>query len=123
MTRVNLDPYDHQFHWDPYPHYQAARENDPVYYYAPGDFWLLTKWEDVNRAFRDFKTFINAGAVALEAEANEQFPYPMFIGSDPPDHTRLRNLFAPMMTPEALQPLEEYVRRKTIALIEPHMAT
>jgi cytochrome P450 len=60
--------------------------------------------------------------VALEAEASAQFPFPMFINSDPPNHTRLRNLFAPMMTPEALQPLEEYVRRKTVALIEPHMA-
>jgi cytochrome P450 len=123
MSKVNLDPYDHQFHWDPYPAYQAARENDPVYYYEPGGFWLLTKWDDVNRAFRDFKTFINTGAVALEADANEKLPYPMFIGSDPPDHTRMRMLLAPLMTPEALMSLDGYIRRKTVALLEPRLAT
>ena len=62
--RVVIDPYDHQFHWDPYPYYRAAREHDPVYFYEPGGFWLLTKWDDVNRAFRDHKTFISTGAVA-----------------------------------------------------------
>lgn len=123
MTGVNLDPYAHEFHWNPYPYYQAARERDPVYFYEPGGFWLLTKWEDVNRAFRDFKTFINTGAVALEAEAAEVLPYPMFINSDPPDHTRLRNLLMPLMTPQALAPLEDYIRAKTRALLEPHLPT
>ena len=79
-----LDPYDHRFHWDPYPYYRAAREHDPVYFYEPGGFWLLTKWDDVYRAFRDHKTFINSGAIALEKDANEKLPYPLFIGSDPP---------------------------------------
>jgi cytochrome P450 len=122
-ARVTLDPYDHQFHWDPYPYYQDARENDPVYYYEPGEFWLLTKWDDVNRAFRDFKTFINTGAVALEKEAADTFPYPMFINSDPPNHTQIRTLLAPMMTPEALSSLEVFIREKTIALLEPHVGT
>ena len=121
MVQIKLDPYSHEFHWDPYPHYRAARENDPVFYYAPGDFWLLTRWEDVNRAFRDFKTFINTGAVALEKEAPELFPHPMFIHSDPPAHTQIRNLFMPFMTPHALAALEDSIRAKTTALIEPHM--
>ena len=49
---ITLDPYDHGFHWDPYPFYRAARERDPVYFYEPGGFWLLTKWDDVNAARR-----------------------------------------------------------------------
>ncbi len=84
MDPVVLDPYDHNFHWDPYPYYRAARERDPVYFYEPGGFWLLTKWDDVNQAFRDHKTFINTGAQALEKDANEKLPYPLFIASDPP---------------------------------------
>lgn len=122
-ANIKLDPYSHEFHWDPYPAYQWSRLNDPIFYYEPGDFWLLTRWEDVNAAFRDFKTFINTGAVALEKEASETFPYPMLIGNDPPEHTRIRRLFAPMMTPHALAKLEDYTRRKAIALIEPHVKT
>ncbi len=123
MSKVNLDPYDHKFHWDPYPYYKAARDNDPVYFYEPGSFWLLTNWEDVNGAFRDFKTFINTGAVALEADANDKLPYPMLIGSDPPDHTRQRKLFAPLMTPQALAPLESYIRNESIRMVEPHLSS
>lgn len=118
---VLLDPYSHEFHWDPYPHYKAVREQDPVYFNEQGGFWLLTRWDDVNLALRDFKTFINTGAVALEKEASDVMPYPMFIGLDPPDHTRQRKVLAPLMTPTALVQLDEYVRRKTRALIAPHL--
>jgi len=120
-ARVVLDPYDHRFHWDPYPYYRAAREHDPVYYYEPGGFWLLTKWDDVRRAFRDHKTFINSGAVALEKDANEKLPYPLFIGSDPPEHTRQRAVLAPLLMPAALAPLEQYLRTRTRELLAPHL--
>ncbi len=119
---VVLDPYDHRFHWDPYPYYRAAREHDPVYFYEPGGFWLLTKWDDVYRAFRDHKTFINSGAVALEKDANEKLPYPLFIGSDPPEHTRQRAVLAPLMMPGALASLEGFIRARTLELLAPHLA-
>jgi len=122
MINVQLDPYDHAFHWDPYPYYKALRDNDPVYYNEKLGIWLLTKWDDVNRAFRDFKSFINTGAVSLEPDSGEKLPYPMFIFSDPPDHTRVRNLFAPLMTPESIKRLESYTREKAIKLIEPHVS-
>lgn len=120
--KVVLDPYDHEFHWDPYPHYRAAREHDPVYFYEPGGFWLLTKWDDVHRAFRDHKTFISTGAVALEKDANEKLPYPLFISSDPPEHTRQRSVLTPLMMPGALAPLESYIRARTRELLAPHLA-
>ena len=56
MTTVHLDPYDHAFHENPYPYYKALRDHDPVYYNAERRLWLLTKWDDVRMAFRDFKT-------------------------------------------------------------------
>jgi cytochrome P450 len=123
MSKPHLDPYDHQFHWDPYPQYQALREQDPVYYNEELGIWLLTRWEDVNHAFRDLKSFINTGATSLEKDSTEKLPFPMFIFSDPPDHTRVRNLFAPLMTPDGVAKLEAYTRQKTVVLIEPHLAS
>jgi cytochrome P450 len=117
-----LDPYDHRFQWNPYPYYQALRERDPVYFNRQRGFWLLTKWDDVSRAFHDYRTFSSAGAVALEADAVDKFPYPMFISTDPPQHGPVRRLFVPLLSPEPLKALEDYIRRKTRALLEPHMA-
>lgn len=123
MQALRLDPYEHQFHWDPYPTYQALRERDPVHYNEELDLWFLTKWEDVFNAFRDFRSFVNTGATSLEEGSTEQLPYPMFIFSDPPDHTRIRNLFMPLMTPVAVKALEAYTRERTRALLQPHLAT
>lgn len=120
---LQLDPYAHDFHWDPYPLYQNLREQDPVHYNEKLDLWFLTKWDDVFAAFRDFKSFVNTGATSLEKGSTEALPYPMFIFSDPPDHTRVRNLFMPLMTPTALKPLEAYIREKTVDLIRPHLKT
>lgn len=123
MTKVHLDPYDHAFHENPYPYYKALRDHDPVYYNEERRIWLLTKSDDVRRALRDFKTFLNTGGVALEDGAADMLPYPMFITSDPPDHTRQRQLFAPLMIPEKLKPLEAYTRERTISLLTPHLPT
>ena len=122
MARLQLDPYDHRFHWDPYPTYAALREHDPVHYNEALDLWFLTKWDDVYRAFRDFRSFINTGATSLEKGSTEKLPYPMFIFSDPPEHTRVRNLFMPLMTPTAVQALESYIRDKTRRLLDAHAA-
>src|SRR6185295_10787223 len=39
-----------------------------------------------------------------------------------PDHTRLRHLIAPMLTPQRVVALEETVRRMARDLLEPHLA-
>lgn len=122
MAAVHLDPYDHAFHWDPYPYYKALREHDPIYFNPERGIWLLTRWDDCYRAFRDFKTFGSSRGSAFEADAEAKLPYPMFLESDPPDHTRMRRLFSPLMTPQRLAPLEDYIRAKTRALIAPHLA-
>ncbi|WP_028080214.1 cytochrome P450 [Solimonas soli] len=122
MQALRLDPYEHQFHWDPYPTYAALRERDPVHYNEELDLWFLTRWDDVFAAFRDFRSFVNTGATSLERGSTEQLPYPMFIFSDPPAHTRIRNLFMPLMTPVAVRALEQYIRERTRALLAPVLA-
>lgn len=121
MSSLQLDPYDHAFHWDPYPTYKALREQDPVHYNEKLDLWFLTRWDDVFNAFRDFRSFVNTAATSLEKGSTEALPYPMFIFSDPPEHTRVRNLFMPLMTPSAVQALEQYIRDKTVRLLEKHL--
>jgi cytochrome P450 len=123
MNKPHLDPYEHAFHLDPYPRYKEIREQDPVHKVEGRGFWLLTTWDDVREAFRDFRTFNSGNLVALEDNAEASLPYPSFINTDPPNHTRVRQLFSPLMTPEALAPLETYVRERTRELMAPHLPT
>lgn len=121
--KFEFSPYDHAVHDDPYPYYARLREEQPVYFNEEHGFWLLTKWEDCWNAFRDFKTYSSIHGPALEADQSAGGGYPMFINSDPPDHTRIRKLLSPLMVPQKLAALEDYTRAKAVSLIEAKRAS
>ena len=62
-------PYSHDVHDDPYPYYKALRDEAPVYYNAVDNYYILSRFDDVQMAMRDFKRFSSHEGVALEADA------------------------------------------------------
>lgn len=120
-TGVHFDPYAHEVHDDPYPYYAKMREQAPVYYNRKHGYWLLTKWDDCQAAFRDFRTFSSAAGPALEANQDANAGYPMFINMDPPQHTRIRKLIQALMLPQRIAELEPYIREKAVSLVTPHL--
>lgn len=114
-------PYSHDVHDDPYPYYKALRDNDPVHYDASGDFYVLSRFDDVQMAMRDFKRFSSEEGVALEADAAKG--YPMVITMVPPKHTRTRKVISRVLTPDSVAALEPMTRAKTIKLLEPFRDT
>jgi len=44
---VVLDPYDYDFHEDPYPIYKSLRDEAPLYHNAELNFWALSRHADV----------------------------------------------------------------------------
>lgn len=118
---VNFDPYAHEVHDDPYPYYARMREHAPVYYNEQHGYWLLTKWDDCQAAFRDFRTFSSSAGPALEANQDANAGYPMFINMDPPQHSRIRKLIQGLMLPQRIAELEPYIRDKAVSLLTPHL--
>ena len=118
---VSFDPYAHEVHDDPYPYYARMRAQAPVYFDQRHGYWLLTKWDDCQAAFRDFRTFSSSAGPALEANQDANAGYPMFINMDPPQHTRIRKLIQALMLPQRIAELEPYIRRKAIDLLTPHL--
>jgi len=115
---VHFDPYDHKIHDNPYPYYRELRDEAPLYYAEPYDIYVLSRYADISRAVRDFKSFANGRGTSVDV-SKEQMP--TVLDSDPPDHTRLRRLMSGMFTPEAVKPLEETVRTMALDLLEPHL--
>lgn len=122
MSAVAFDPYSHAVHDDPYPHYQALRDREPVYFNETYGFWILSRYEDVQMALRDFRHFSNSEGVALEAQTTRG-SLPMVINLDPPDHTRNRKVISGLLTPDRIARLEPYIREKSRALLAPFLAT
>ena len=59
VSDVYYDPYDVGIDADPYPTFRRLREEAPLYYNEPHDFYALSRYEDVERGAVDRDTFIS----------------------------------------------------------------
>lgn len=119
VATLNYDPFDYRTQDDPYPIYRRLRDESPVFHNTTHDFYALSRYEDVQGAVRDFKTYTSAQGTSLE-ELKAQVDY--LINTDPPVHTRLRHLISGLFTPAKVAPLENAVRDMARDLLAPHLA-
>ena len=116
---VTYNPFDPTFVENPYPHYRAIREADPVHQ-SPFGVWMLFGYDDVLRFLRDPELSVeerHAHPTSLTAIAEdvlgsdvERISYAM-LNRDPPDHTRLRKLVSKAFTPRVIEGLRPRVRQ------------
>lgn len=102
-TTPGHDPYlpwaDPAFRNDPYPWYDRLREEHPVYEIAPGSY-VLTRYADVLYCTTHHRTSVlpawrDAGAWKVNAAT--------IIGTDAPEHTRLRRQTNRWFTPKLVK--------------------
>ena len=116
---------------DPFAFYRALRKQDPVYYDAKLDIYLVTRFEDVQKVLRDPITF------SLEHGYQDRYANGFvdelaeimnrdgggfirdIIACDPPAHTRLRRLLETAFTAHRVKNLEPRIRQIVVGLIEP----
>ncbi|NLG46089.1 MAG: cytochrome P450 [Gordonia sp.] len=112
---IPFDPYDYDFHEDPYPTYARLREQAPVYRNTDGDFWALARHHDVTDAFRDNIRLSNSWGVSMDpASYNENAEYAMsFLAMDDPRHLRLRKLVSKGFTPRRVSELAPRIEELT----------
>lgn len=76
---------------------------------AHGGFWIASRYDDVVAVLRDAETFICSRRITLPPQAS---PVPVIpLESDKPDHTFYRSVFAPLVTPAAVQKFESAIRQ------------
>ncbi|WP_040518548.1 cytochrome P450 [Gordonia neofelifaecis] len=112
---IPFDPYDYDFHEDPYPTYARLRREAPVYRSADGDFWALARHDDVSEAFRDNVRLSNSWGVSMDPLSyNENAEYAMsFLAMDDPRHLRLRKLVSKGFTPRRVSELAPRIQELT----------
>ena len=97
---------------DPYPLFRQLRAEAPVYWCERLQAWLVTRYDDVLQGLTDPR--LNCGdriaSILDRLEAGTQGRYrpllnhmtSMMVFTDPPDHTRLRNLVGKAFTARTL---------------------
>jgi cytochrome P450 len=108
---VVLDPYDYEFHEDPYPYYKRLRDQAPLYHNAELSFWALSRHQDVLQGFRNSTTLSNRDGVSLDpvSRGPHASKTMSFLAMDDPAHLRLRTLVSKGFTPRRIRELEERV--------------
>ena len=119
LKDIDLNDLDLFVHGDPHAAWKTMRAQAPLHW-SPKDesgFWSITRYEDALRAYRDPYTFSSERGIALnygltdeDRMAQEAGFGQMLIVTDPPRHTRMRQIVNKRFTRRALAPLESHVR-------------
>jgi cytochrome P450 len=123
-TLDGFDPLSEEFLADPYPTLARARRETPVFFYAPMDFWVITREADLGTAVSDFRTFSSRaiGVVPPPTELADRVPRRLmdeaFINIDPPKHTVLRKQANQAFTRPRIAAMESDIGRIAHELID-----
>ncbi len=101
-----FDLYSPAIDADPFPYYEQLRENYPCYWSEGAQLWILSRYDDIVEAARDWQTFSSAQGNLIDELPGRAGAT---LGStDPPRHDRLRALSQ-----------AAFLKRNLDALIEP----
>jgi cytochrome P450 len=115
---------------EPRAFYWAMRHNDPIHYDESLNSWLVSRHEDIWAIQNDPITFsVNKGYHHQQAQGfQEEFReylrqhgggyFPDAIMSDPPYHTRIRNLMMAAFTAHRVKELEPRIEAAIVGIIE-----
>src|SRR4051794_4201737 len=132
MRAMTVDLLAEDVNQDPYPHFAALREYDPVHWSDRHRGWIITRYDDCNAALMDYKRLssdrvrplLNAMPEAKRAQVGPV--YELMTGwmvvSDPPDHRRLRALAANAFNPRRVAAMEAEIQTLVDATLDEFIA-
>lgn len=92
-TLTGFDPLSQEFMADPAPILARAQTEQPVFFYPPLNYWVVTGFGAVERVVSDYKTFSSSAVDVLPVPNDLKHRVPpdfydrSFLASDPPVHT------------------------------------
>jgi cytochrome P450 len=117
----NLSRLSQAFLNDPYPTYAALREHAPIHGLPDGSFFL-TRYDDVAQVYRNTSTWSSDKKIDFRPAFADSLLYEhhttSLVFNDPPVHTRVRKLLAPVFTPRALKAIEPRIEALVDRLLD-----
>ena len=117
MQAQQFDPYlTPILDEEPYQIYRTLRDESPLYHDERYDLWVLSRFEDVRAAMRDWRAFSQEPGVDIDGHGQALIGSGDILDMDPPRHDELRALVQRTKTfaPKNIQALEPKIK----ALVE-----
>jgi cytochrome P450 len=114
---------------NPYPIYRRLREEAPIFWSETWKAWVISSYDSIVASLKDKENLSNENRQAsIFANLNETermalsqlrhyFAQKDVIGSDPPDHTRMRALVQKAFTARTVAAMEVKIRRLAVDMI------
>jgi cytochrome P450 len=119
LSEIDLNNFDLFIYGDPHTAWKILRAQAPLHWNPKDDsgYWSITRYQDALSVYRDPRTFSSQRGIALnygltdeESMAQQAGFGQMLIVTDPPRHTRMRQIVNKRFTRAALAPHEPHVR-------------
>lgn len=109
---MNVKLFDKSLYVDPYPMFKTWRTESPVVYDEEKNTFGLTKYEDIEFAFRNQDLFTSSRG----ARAN-QIPQPFMIDADDPSHRIQRKIVERSFTPGQMAYYSDQIESIALKLV------
>jgi hypothetical protein len=113
---------------NPFPFYQWARKEEPIFYNEELGYWVVTRYEDIKAIFANWRVFSSENAQAplkpIMPKAKALMESGGLIGMSglsgriPPDHTRIRRVVSMAFGLSRIKKLEPQIRAIAIEMID-----
>jgi cytochrome P450 len=123
-----FDPLGPAFLDDPFAVLKSIGDGTPVFYAPSIDYYIVTRYEDIEAVFLDNESYSAANAqlplAPLVAEAGKILlagghkPQPSMVSLDEPAHRRLRGPTARALTPRRVAAMEPTIRATLAELLD-----
>jgi cytochrome P450 len=115
-----FDLYSPEIDADPFPYYEILREQYPCYWSDSGNLWILSRYDDIVQATRDWETFSSSQGNMIDELPGRAGAT---LGTtDPPRHDRLRALsqaaFARKNVEQFIAPTVDIADRALVRICE-----
>lgn len=112
---------------NPYPFYERARREEPIFFSPELDTWVVTRYDDILTILSQPDVFSSKDALrpvvrlspAVFAELSKGYPVvPNVVDSDGKEHTRFRNAVGKAFVPKRIKQLEPFIKEVVTSLID-----
>lgn len=120
LKTVMFDPFSYYLDGDPYPLYKRLRDENPVYHNQGRDIWVISRFNDVQAAARNWRVFSSSEGIDPEkpGDVADVFGEGVFINQDPPRHDLLRKLVQRDFNVKTIGQFEQEVRAEVAYLMD-----
>src|SRR6266568_3155141 len=117
---ITADPFALENLTEPHALHEQMREAGPVVFLERYSIWGMARYEQVNAALKDWKTFSSAAGVGLSDFRKEKpwRPPSLLLEADPPAHTRAREVVGPILSPRAMEVVRKHFEREASELVD-----